>query len=131
MSRSRLRAALLHWRTWVNVGALLCLGWFLLLLVRPRLIRELQSYLLANKHLIPLLPNGIATPRIVVGTLASLGIPLAFAILLLTLALVPRGDGEHREEEEMRPGGRDERAEQDAGRPEQREERPAESDRVE
>jgi hypothetical protein len=94
MPWSRLRTFLTHWRTWTNVGGILLLAWFLLLLVRPEVVRELQSYLLANRHLLPLLPDGIATPRIVVESLTTLAPLSAVLILFLTLALAARPDEE-------------------------------------
>lgn len=110
MDWSPLRDALTRWRTWTDAGAVLFLCWFLLLLVRSRLVRDLQSFLLADGRLISVLPWGIATPRAVVAALASLGIPLAAASLLAALlSISPPVEGdtepERRERDDRsRPG---------------------------
>ena len=94
MPWSRLWKYLTHWRTWTNFGGVVLLAWFLLLLAAPQVVRKLQSYLLANRRLLPLLPDGIATPRVVVEALTTL-VPLsAVLILFLTLALAGRPDEE-------------------------------------
>lgn len=85
MGRVRYLDRATHWRTWAGVGGVLSLCWFLLLLAHPYLVLELQSLLLANSGLIPHLPHGIATPRTVVGALASLGLPVMFIALVLSL----------------------------------------------